>query len=88
MGFGQLDSSAIGFAGLDLVTISNVRPMFWFMKRLKLFDYQNCTLKERQFHNASFVFLMGFAPDMLPELRDFHIGSGSEPRNKRGGAND
>lgn len=28
------------------------------------------------------------APDMMPGLRDFHIGSGSEPRNKRGGAND
>lgn len=59
LGFGQLEPSAIGFAGLDLVTISNVGPMFRFMKRLKLFDYQNCTLKERQFHNASFGFLMG-----------------------------
>ena len=47
LGFGQLDPSAIGFAGLDLVTISNVWPMFRFMKCFKLFDYQNCTLKER-----------------------------------------
>lgn len=45
LGFGQLDSSAIWFTGLDLVTISNVGPMFRFMKRFKLFDYQNCTLK-------------------------------------------
>lgn len=60
LGFGQLDPSAIGFAGLDLVTISNVGPMFRFMKRFKAFDYKNCTLKERQFHNASFGFLMGF----------------------------
>lgn len=28
------------------------------------------------------------APDMMPGLRDFHIRSGSEPKNKRGGAND
>lgn len=29
------------------------------MKGLKAFDYQNCTLKERQFHYTSFGFLMG-----------------------------
>jgi len=57
--FGQLDSSAIGFAGLDLVTISNVGPMFRFVECFKLFDYQNCTLKERQFHDTSLDFLRG-----------------------------
>lgn len=57
LGFGQLDSSAIGFAGLDLVTISNVGPMFRFVECFKLFDYQNCTLKEWQFHDASFGLL-------------------------------
>ena len=28
------------------------------------------------------------APDMMPGLRVFHFRCGSEPRNKRGGAND
>lgn len=44
---------------LDNVILLIIRPMFRFMKGLKAFDYQNCTLKERQFHYTSFGFLMG-----------------------------
>lgn len=28
------------------------------------------------------------ALDMMPGLKNFHLGCGSEPRNKRGGGND
>lgn len=46
----ELTPSAIRFARLDLMTIANVRPVFWLVERLKLFDYQDCPLKERQLH--------------------------------------
>lgn len=59
LGFGQLDSATVWFAGLDLMTVANIGPMLRFMKRLKAFDYQNCTFKERQIHDASLGFLWG-----------------------------
>ncbi len=48
--FGKLTASAIGFARLDLVTIANVGPVLRFVQRFKLFDYQDCPLKEWQLH--------------------------------------
>ena len=47
---GELTASAIRFARLDLMTVSHIRPMLRFVERLKLFDYQDCPLKERQLH--------------------------------------
>ena len=29
----------VGFARLDLMPVSYIRPVFWFMERFKLFDY-------------------------------------------------
>ena len=43
----ELDSSAIWLPRLDLMTIANVWPMLRLMERFKLFDYQDCPLKER-----------------------------------------
>ena len=50
---GQLYASAVWFARLDLMTVANVGPMLRLMERFKLFDYQNCPLKERQLHYTS-----------------------------------
>ena len=47
---GELTASAVWFARLDLVPIANVWPMLWFVQCFKLFDYQDCPLKERQLH--------------------------------------
>ena len=44
---------------LDNVILLIIGPMFSVVECLKLFDYQNCTLEERQFHDASFGFLIG-----------------------------
>ena len=38
---------------LDNVILLIIRPVLWLMERLKLFDYQNCPLKERQLHYTS-----------------------------------
>ena len=48
---GKLTASAVGFARLDLMPVSYIWPVFWLMERFKLFDYQDCPLKERQLHN-------------------------------------
>ena len=50
LGLGQLYASAVWFARLDLMTVADIGPMLRLMKRLKLFDYQDCPLKERQLH--------------------------------------
>lgn len=47
---GELYASAVWFSRLDLMTVANVGPMLRLMERFKLFDYQDCPLKERQFH--------------------------------------
>lgn len=49
---GELHASAIWLSRLDLVAISNIRPVPWLMERLKMLDYQNCPFKERQLHYA------------------------------------
>ena len=51
---GELDASAIWLTRLDLMSVANVGPVLWFMQRLEFLDYQNCPLKERQFHDTSF----------------------------------
>lgn len=51
---GQLDASAIWLTGLNLMTVADVWPVLRFVERLEFLDYQNCPLKERQFHNTSF----------------------------------
>lgn len=43
---GKLTTSAIVFARLNLMTVSYIRPVAGLMERLKLFDYQDCPLKE------------------------------------------
>ena len=48
---GKLTASAVGFTRLNLMPVSHIRPVFGLMERLKLFDYQDCPLKERQLHN-------------------------------------
>lgn len=47
---GQLYASAVWFARLDLMSIAHIGPMAGLVERLKLFDYQDCPLKERQLH--------------------------------------
>lgn len=54
LSFGQLYSTTVGFSGLDLMSVANVGPVLGFVERFKFLDYQNCSLKERQFHNTSF----------------------------------
>lgn len=51
--FGELTASAIWFAQLDLMTVADVGPMLRLMERHKLFDYQDCSLVERQLHDTS-----------------------------------
>ena len=48
----ELYASAVWLSRLDLVAISNVRPVPRFMERLKMLDYQNCPFKERKLHYA------------------------------------
>ena len=47
-------ASAVWLTGLYLMTVADIGPVLWFMERLKFLDYQNCPLKERQFHDTSF----------------------------------
>ncbi len=55
---GQLYASAVWFARLDLMTVADIGPMLRLMERLKLFDNQDCPLKERQFHYTSVLSLL------------------------------
>ena len=55
---GQLYASAVWFARLDLMTVANVGPMLRLMERLKFLDYQDCPLKERQFHYTSVLSML------------------------------
>ncbi len=43
---GELTASAVGFARLNLMTVAHIGPVFRLMERFKLFDYQDCPLKE------------------------------------------
>lgn len=52
--FGKLDASAIRLARLDLMTVADIGPVLRFVECLEFLDYQNCPLKERQFHDTSF----------------------------------
>ena len=51
---GELDTSAIRLTRLDLMTVADIRPVLRFVERLEFLDYQNCPLKDRQFHDTSF----------------------------------
>lgn len=55
---GELATSAIRLAGLDLMTVTHIWPMLRFVQGLKLFDYQDCSLKEGQVHDAPLLFLV------------------------------
>ncbi len=50
---GELDASTIWLARLDLMSLADVGPVLRFVDRLEFLDYQNCPLKERQFHDTS-----------------------------------
>jgi len=54
----ELDASAIWFARLYLMTVADIGPVLRFVERLEFLDYQNCPLKERQFHNTSVLSLL------------------------------
>ena len=47
---GELYTSAVWLTRLDLMTVADIGPMPGLMERFKLFDYQNCSLKEGQLH--------------------------------------
>lgn len=49
----ELDASSVRFARLDLMSVADVGPVLRLMERLEFLDYQNCPLKERQFHDTS-----------------------------------
>lgn len=50
----ELDSSAIWLARLNLMSVADIGPVLRFVECLEFLDYQNCPLKERQFHDTSF----------------------------------
>lgn len=50
---GKLDASAVRFSRLDLMTVADIGPMLRLVECLEFLDYQNCPLKERQFHDTS-----------------------------------
>ena len=50
---GKLDASAIWLTGLNLMTVADIGPVLRFVERLEFLDYQNCPLKDRQFHDTS-----------------------------------
>ena len=50
---GELYATAVWLARLNLVAISNVRPVPRLMECLEMLDYQNCPFKERQLHDTS-----------------------------------
>lgn len=50
----ELDASAIWLARLDLMSVADIGPVLRLVERLEFLDYQNCPLKERQFHDTSF----------------------------------
>ena len=47
---GELTASTVWLTRLDLMTVADIGPMPGLMERFKLFDYQNCSFKERQLH--------------------------------------
>lgn len=51
--FGELNTSAIWLARLDLMSVADIGPVLRFVKRLEFLDYQNCPFKDRQFHDTS-----------------------------------
>ena len=58
LSFGKLNASAIWLARLYLMTVADIRPVLRLVKRLEFLDYQNCPLKERQFHDTSVLSLL------------------------------
>ena len=55
---GELTASAVGFARLDLMPVAHIGPVLRLVQRFKLFDYQDCPLKERQLHYTSVLSLL------------------------------
>ena len=49
---GELDASAIWLARLNLMAVTDIGPVLRFVECLEFLDYQNCPLKERQFHDT------------------------------------
>ena len=49
---GELDASAIWLTRLNLMSIAYIGPVLRLVERLEFLDYQNCPLKERQFHDT------------------------------------
>lgn len=49
----ELDTSAIWLTRLDLMSVADIGPVLRLVERLEFLDYQNCPLKERQFHDTS-----------------------------------
>lgn len=52
LSLGKLDASAIWLVRLDLMSVADVGPMLRLVECLEFLDYQNCPLKERQFHDT------------------------------------
>ena len=50
---GELNTSAIWFTRLDLMTVADIGPVLRLVECLEFLDYQNCPLKERQLHDTS-----------------------------------
>ena len=55
---GELHASAIWLTWLDLMTVADIGPVLRFVECLEFLDYQNCPLKERQFHDTSVLSLL------------------------------
>lgn len=53
LSFSELDTSAVRFAWLDLMTVADIGPVLRFVECLEFLDNQNCPLKERQLHDTS-----------------------------------
>ena len=49
----ELNTSAIWFTRLDLMTVADIGPVLRLVECLEFLDYQNCPLKERQLHDTS-----------------------------------
>lgn len=55
---GELATSAIWFAGLDLMTVAHIGPVLRLVQGFKFLDYHDCSLEEGQVHDVSLLFLV------------------------------
>lgn len=49
---GELNTTSVWFTRLDLMPVAYVRPVLGMVHCLQFLDDEDCTLKERQFHNV------------------------------------